>query len=195
MKIDKNNPWLIAIGGGVVVGLLLLYIYPFIILDKQQKREMEIIVSSLDTLEKRLENGTDTKALSEILSEYKNLSKEVSIKEEPKIYARIKHGEGSTYYELSKLKDKEHSLIEATRAYQEALKIRTVEKYPVDYATTQNSLGNANRALSEIRDKEENSELAIKAYQQALKIFTVEKYPLYHKTITSNLKLAKQELR
>ena len=174
-----HNPWLVGIGGGIVVGLIFWYFLQYKP-EKTAKVALIARINSADELSKK--NMTD-----DALATYQDVLKTLSVRKYPEIYAHLKNNQGICYYQLARIRHKEENLIRAIRAYEEALTIYTFKKYPDDYAAAQNNHGNAYTALAEVRNKEENLSKAIRAYEEALKIYTIEKYPVYYKIIMLNM--------
>jgi tetratricopeptide (TPR) repeat protein len=164
LKFKRNNPWIIAVIGGaisaIIAGVILFYLFEY----REKKISRAILVTSVNDADGLVEKDM----IEDGLAIYKDVLKKVSGEDESELYGHIKHMEGTCYYRLALLRNKEINLTRAIHAFEEALKIRTLEKYPIDYAKTQNNMGIAYASLSWVQDRQLNLRNAIKAYEEAL---------------------------
>lgn len=134
-----HNPRLVTILGGMVVGSVLWYFFQY----KPEKTAKTALIAYINNADELLKkNMTD-----DALARYQNVLKTPSVRKYPEIYARIKNNEGTCYFKLSYVGDKEKNLSRAIRAYEEALKIRTVEKYPLYYEIVTSNMRKAKQKM------------------------------------------------
>ncbi len=129
MSLDINNPWLIAIFGGVISAVFAGVILYYLFRNSKRKRFISITESSVNNADQLLEK----EMYKEALAKYIEILKNVSEKREPMLYSNINDKEGICYCELAEISNKEDNLTKAIQAFEEALKIHTVEKYPEHY--------------------------------------------------------------
>ncbi|RKY85415.1 hypothetical protein DRQ09_07325 [candidate division KSB1 bacterium] len=120
-------------------------------------------------------------------SSIKIYHKILGVETDKKQKSRILMEKGNVHLKFAQYKSKKENLIEAIKAYEEALRIRTFYRFSIDYAMIQNNLGTAYRMLAEVECKSENCNKAIKAYKKALKVFSREEFPEFYLLIECNL--------
>ena len=173
MVLKKKKKWysspliltLISLIGDAILSIIPTYYFTI----RQEKIEYSKIENSISSAESLLSQGMADEALKAYSEVISKVSKDVK----PEFYARIKTGEGKTYFLLASKGDQESNLKKSLTSYSEALKIFTIKDYPADYAKTQSYIANSFLFMSEIRDRKGNLELSINANLEALKIFSL----------------------
>ena len=109
---------------------------------------------------------------------------------QPDTIARLQSNLGAAYSVLANYQEPAENLVQAVRAYHQALQYRRADTIPLEYSSLQNSLGTAYWKLAQYDKPKQNLHHAIAAYNEALPYRQPHQEPLSYAKVQNNLGIA-----
>ncbi|QNU65465.1 copper amine oxidase N-terminal domain-containing protein [Ruminiclostridium herbifermentans] len=166
----KGNGNIIVAGNGIIVNIIEPY--------------------GIDTLNDMLDYADSMLAknlVDDAVIQYKSILDNISLNEDPNIYAHIMNNLGNAYTLKSEIRNKVSNINYAISYYKQALEIYSSDANSLKYSIASINLGNAYNVLWEVSREEEHLKMALEYFSNASINDLSKNYILEYATLQNNI--------